>query len=231
MRITSFVNQALTVGALCIAGMLEAQAPPPITAPKNAARRAAAATNAHVDAVQNVPAAAGMAARAGSGVDSAKSSAAPRTAARPAPTTPRPTPDTRTAGAAKQNASTPAQAASTSVSERGGRSELTLSRETFSYSTDGRRDPFFSLMSSGELRPMISDLRLVTIVYDPTGRSVAVLRDLSTKEQYRVRVGQTLGRMRVAHIRPKTVTFTLDEFGFSRQEELALTDSTQARTQ
>ncbi|MGH7720010.1 MAG: hypothetical protein ACREON_14360, partial [Gemmatimonadaceae bacterium] len=130
-----------------------------------------------------------------------------------------------------QRPDAPAQAASTSVSERGGRSELSLSRETFTYAKDGRRDPFFSLMSSGELRPMISDLRLVTVVYDPTGRSVAVLRNLTTKEQYRVRVGQTLGRMRVAHIRPRTVTFTLDEFGFSRQEELALNDSTQARTQ
>jgi hypothetical protein len=41
-----------------------------------------------------------------------------------------------------------------------------------------------------------------------------------------VKVGQTLGRMRVAQIHPKSVTFVIDEFGYSRQEILALGDST-----
>jgi hypothetical protein len=119
----------------------------------------------------------------------------------------------------------------TSVSERGGKAEIALMRESFTYSADGRRDPFVSLLTNGELRPMISDLKLVTVVYDPTGRSVAVLRDLTTKEQYRVKVGQTLGRMRVAQIQPRSVTFTLEEFGYSRQEVLALNDTTKARSQ
>jgi hypothetical protein len=101
----------------------------------------------------------------------------------------------------------------------------------FSYSEGGRRDPFFSLLNSNELRPMLSDLRLVTVVYDPAGRSVAILRDVSREEQYRARVGQTLGRMRVTNIHPKSVTFTIEEFGFSRQETLALRDSTQVRKQ
>ena len=104
-------------------------------------------------------------------------------------------------------------------------------RESFTYSADGRRDPFVSLLTSGELRPMLSDLKLVTVVYDPAGRSVAVLRDISTKEQYRVKSGQTLGRMRVAQIQPRSVTFTLEELGFSRQEVLALNDTTKARSQ
>lgn len=79
---------------------------------------------------------------------------------------------------------------------------------------------------------MLSDLRLVTVLYDPTGQnSIAVMRDQSTKDQYRVRVGQTLGRMRVAQIQPKQVVFTIEEVGFSRQEALALGDSTKARTQ
>jgi len=108
---------------------------------------------------------------------------------------------------------------------------LTLDRESYSYAPDGRRDPFASLMAHGELRPMISDLRLTTVVYLDGGGSVAVLRDLTTQEQYRVRVGQQLGRMRVAAIRPKQVTFTIEEFGFSRQESLALGDSTTSRTQ
>ena len=89
-----------------------------------------------------------------------------------------------------------------------------------------------SLLKSGDLRPLLSDLKLVTVLYDPTGRnSVAILRDLSTKDQYRVKVGQTLGRMRVAQIQPKQVVFTIEEFGYSRQETLALTDINSARTQ
>ncbi|MFN8581754.1 MAG: hypothetical protein U0163_12360 [Gemmatimonadaceae bacterium] len=99
-------------------------------------------------------------------------------------------------------------------------------REVFYYERNGRRDPFQSLMTSSELRPLLSDLKLVAVAFDASGRnSVAVLRDLNTKEQYRVRIGQSLGRMRVAGINPKFVTFTIEEFGFSRQETLALGDS------
>jgi len=111
------------------------------------------------------------------------------------------------------------------------KSEVVIVREEFTYSSEGRRDPFLSLMKTGELRPMISDLRLVTVIFDPVGRSVAIMRDVSTKEQYRVKVGQTLGRMRVTQIRPREVVFTLEEYGFSRQEVLALNDSTRARSQ
>jgi Tfp pilus assembly protein PilP len=110
------------------------------------------------------------------------------------------------------------------------RNQITIEREAFTYSHEGRRDPFVSLMGSSELRPMISDLRLVVVVYDPDGGSRAVLRDINTNEQYKVRVGQQLGRMRVARIAPKSVTFTILEFGESRQETLALNDSTTART-
>jgi hypothetical protein len=105
-----------------------------------------------------------------------------------------------------------------------------LSREVFSYDGSGRRDPFLSLLSTGELRPAFNDLKLVAVAYDPTGRkSVAVMRDVLSKDQYRVKVGQTLGRMRVAQIHPKSVTFTIDEFGYSRQDVLTLGDSTNMR--
>jgi hypothetical protein len=99
-----------------------------------------------------------------------------------------------------------------------------FSRESFRYDRSGRRDPFVSLMAYGELRPLITELRVTSIAYDPKGGSVAVLRDLGTKEQYRVRVGESLGRMRVARIAAKAITFTIEEFGYSRQETLALVD-------
>jgi hypothetical protein len=117
-----------------------------------------------------------------------------------------------------------------SVSERGGKSEIALYRETFTYQAENRRDPFLSLMRTGDLRPMVSDLRLVAVIYDPAGRSVAILRDLQTKEQYRVKVGQTLGRMRVNQIRPQQVIFTIEEIGMTRQETLGM-NATNARAQ
>jgi hypothetical protein len=108
---------------------------------------------------------------------------------------------------------------------------ITFNREVFQYSAAGRRDPFMSLMTSSELRPTIADLRLTTVAYDPAGiNSVAIMRDIGTKEPYRVRVGSQLGRMRVVHIEPKAVTFAIEEFGFSRQETLTLGDSTRTRT-
>ncbi|MDP9176163.1 MAG: pilus assembly protein PilP [Gemmatimonadota bacterium] len=107
-----------------------------------------------------------------------------------------------------------------------------ISRETYAYQGTGRRDPFVSLMNNGELRPVFQDLKLVAVALDPLGRnSVAVLRDVTSKEQYRVKVGQEIGRMRVAAIRQKSVTFGIEEFGYSRQETLAMNDSTKARTQ
>jgi hypothetical protein len=105
-------------------------------------------------------------------------------------------------------------------------------RESYSYQSVGRRDPFVSLMNNGELRPVFRDLKLVAVAFDPAGRnSVAVLRDVASKEQYRVRVGQEIGRMNVAAIGEKSVTFGIDEFGYSRQETLSMNDSTKATTQ
>src|SRR5829696_3787437 len=110
--------------------------------------------------------------------------------------------------------------------------ELLVKREQYAYPGTGRRDPFVSLMNTEELRPLLGDLKLVAVALDPTGRnSVAVLRDMSTKEQYRVKVGQEIGRMRVAAIHAKDVVFGIEEFGYSRQESLAMSDSTKVRMQ
>ena len=127
---------------------------------------------------------------------------------------------------------TPAAAAAPAAAPKQAPTEVLINREQYAYPGAGRRDPFVSLMNTEELRPLIGDLKLVAIALDPTGRnSVAVLRDVSTKEQYRVKVGQELGRMRVAAIRAREVVFGIEEFGYSRQESLAMTDSTKVRTQ
>jgi hypothetical protein len=106
-----------------------------------------------------------------------------------------------------------------------------INREVFQYDGDGRRDPFVSLLTTSDLRPLLNDLKLVAVAFDPRGQnSVAVLRDVTSKDQYRVRVGQTIGRMRVAAIQEKAVIFTIEEFGYSRQEILPfVVDSTKMR--
>jgi hypothetical protein len=106
-----------------------------------------------------------------------------------------------------------------------------INREVFQYDGDGRRDPFVSLLTTSDLRPLLNDLKLVAVAFDPRGQnSVAVLRDITSKDQYRVRVGQTIGRMRVAAIQEKAVIFTIEEFGYSRQEILPfVVDSTKMR--
>jgi hypothetical protein len=101
--------------------------------------------------------------------------------------------------------------------------KVLINREVFSYEGDGRRDPFVSLLNTADLKPLLADLKLVGVAYDPRGQnSVAVLRDITSKDQYKVRVGQTIGRMRVAAIQPKAVIFTIEEFGYSRQELLPI---------
>ena len=105
-----------------------------------------------------------------------------------------------------------------------------VTREIFAYDVAGRRDPFYSLILTEDLRPLLSDLKLVGVLYDPSGRrSVAIFRDVQTNTQYRVQSGTALGRMRVAQIRPKGVIFTIDEFGLSRQDSLMMTDTTKVR--
>jgi hypothetical protein len=107
----------------------------------------------------------------------------------------------------------------------------TIMREMYGYAPDGRRDPFVSLLTTSELRPTLSDLRLTAILYDHSSdrRSVATLRDIGTNAQYRVTLGSKLGRMTVSAIRLKTVLFTIDEFGTTRQDSLVLGDTTKVR--
>lgn len=135
----------------------------------------------------------------------------PNTAAKPAA----PKPATPAPAGAKAPAPAPPRADTTP--------RVLINREIFQYDGDGRRDPFVSLLTTSDLRPLLSDLRLVAVAFDPRGQnSVAVLRDPTSKSQYRVKVGQTIGRMRVAAIQEKAVIFTIEEFGYSRQELLPI---------
>jgi len=127
-------------------------------------------------------------------------------------------------GVASRDSSSRATLTATGTTAVTEKAAATFERETFRYERAGRRDPFLSLMNSDDLRPLITELRVTSIAYSAKGGSVAILRDLGTKEQYRVRVGESLGRMRVAKINKRSIVFTIEEFGFSRQETLALND-------
>ena len=101
---------------------------------------------------------------------------------------------------------------------------VVFQREVFGYPTSGRRDPFGSLLESGDIRPLLQDLLVVAITLAPTERqSIATLQDASTKEIYRVRVGSVFGRMRVVSIRQRDVVLAIEEFGNTRQETLSIT--------
>ena len=100
---------------------------------------------------------------------------------------------------------------------------IAMVREKFAYEGGGR-DPFVSLLKSGDIRPLLSDLKLVGIYYDQRYpvRSVAVLRDVTNGKRYRAKAGDVLGRLKVTQIRPREIVFTVQEFGFERQESLQL---------
>jgi len=209
-------------GALAVASTVQAQSLPNVSGIKQTATRAVAKTNAHTLAMTATDSG-----RAGSPAAPAAAHAASPVRG-PAPAAGA-VADTARGRGVRATAAGSARAARASAADTAGK--VVLRREVFAYEQGGRRDPFVSLMTVGELRPMISDLAITGILIDPTGRnSIAILRDLSSKEQYRVKVGQQLGRMRVVRIAQKSVTFTIEEFGYSRQQELALDDSNQART-
>ena len=238
------IRHTLAAAAASLALAMPALAQSPIKAPTKALRTTAtAAASRAADKVATHVATT----EAAAGQQAAPPKATPKPAAKAATPAPAAKPEAARAAAssrpaapaksAGRAAATTAAAAAavdsarptggTSVARRGAANEMVFNREVYAYPGAGRRDPFASLLKSGDLRPLISDLRLVTVIYDATGRnSVAIMRDLTTKDQYRVKTGQQLGRMRVVQIRPREVVFSIDEFGFNRQETLSLADDT-----
>ena len=125
----------------------------------------------------------------------------------------------------------PSRAGITVAPDTAGRQQVPIvMREIYDYESGGRRDPFVSLLMSPELRPTVADLRLVGVLYDESGRRpVAIMRDVQTNTQYRVTTGMSLGRLRVALIKRRSVIFNIEEFGLNRQDSLILGDTTKVR--
>ena len=102
--------------------------------------------------------------------------------------------------------------------------ETEVLRENFAYS-GGSRDPFLSLIQRNSSSVEFGDLVLIGIYQDlrSARNSVALLRDKNTGKRYKVHIGEKIGaRMTVAQITERDVTFTIQDFGFERQETLSL---------
>ncbi len=96
-------------------------------------------------------------------------------------------------------------------------------RESFSYG-GAARDPFASLIKSNRGGPELTDLQLVAIYEDlrSSANSIAVLREKNGGKRHKLRVGDQIGRLKVAQVRSKDVVFTISDFGYERQETLSL---------
>ena len=101
--------------------------------------------------------------------------------------------------------------------------ETEVLRETFSYA-GASRDPFASVVSQAAAGPDLSDMILVTVIADARSarNSVAVLREKQGTRRWRVKVGDQIGNARVSLITTHDVTFSIQDFGFERQETLSL---------
>jgi hypothetical protein len=190
-----------------------------LSAAKAAAQKAVNAENAHTAAMQQPE-------RAMSGPASAPAKASPSQPSKSSPPSQRVASRGPQAGAAAVHSASETSAPVNDTTT----APIVIMREQYDYGRDGRRDPFYSLITTSELRPTMSDLRLTGILFDQSGgHSVATLRDVLTDQQYRVSTGTQLGRMRVSSIRLKSIVFTIDEFGATRQDSLILGDTTQVR--
>ena len=208
MRRTSLLALVLGIASVSAANA-SAQSMPNINAPIQAARGQANKTSAQIRATE----------RAGN--EPARTEALPAEAAAQ-----KNTPANGSVGAPQAAAGSPG-----ATSQTGGKGTVTFYREIFSYSGEGRRDPFVSLMASDEggIRPLLVDLSVIGIIYDHTGRnSIATVVDGTNAKVYNIHVGSILGRMKVLKIDHGSITLNLDEFGFSRQETLLLSTPTRA---
>jgi hypothetical protein len=101
--------------------------------------------------------------------------------------------------------------------------EIEVMRETFAYG-GGTRDPFASLINVASAGPEIGDLELVGVYQNLRSRtsSVIVLREKVSLKRHKLRVGDQVGRARLVQIRPRDAVFTIQDFGYERQETLSL---------
>jgi hypothetical protein len=210
------------IALLAAAVPATAQMPPSIRKPIDAARRQANKTSEQINTEQKAGNDQGSKAAA---MPATSAQAGPKPAAQKGAPVKQPAPAANAGTVADSSARAAAALQKRGAAPGGGtKGALTFYRETFSYEAEGRRDPFVSLMGSSELRPLISDLTLVGVIYDEAGsNSVAILADASAGGQtIRKKLGDALGRMKITKISENSIALHIDEFGFARQETLLI---------
>lgn len=113
--------------------------------------------------------------------------------------------------------------------------ELVFEREVFSYPSFQRRNPFKPLVA-GEGGPRFEQLRVMGILYDPDpAASVAVLGTstvtvsedgqqvtVSEGRSWYLKVGQSIGNVRILEIRRDQVVVEVEEFGLTERKIMQL---------
>jgi hypothetical protein len=161
------------------------------------------------------------------GMSSAAKTPVPAPAAAATPVAAEPVPQPTPAQPAPPSALTPvldsAMANATAQDSAQKARDLEMSRETFAYS-GAVRDPFNSLLNMAKNGPELADLQLVGIYHNlrSPGASVAVFREKDGGKRHKLRAGDQVGRSRLVQIRERDVVFTVEDFGFERQETLSL---------
>ena len=114
--------------------------------------------------------------------------------------------------------------------------ELVFEREVFGYPTFQRRNPFITLTGADQGGPRFQQLRLMGIIFSETpSESLAVLgtstvemsEDATTVtvqegQSWYLKVGQSVGNIRIVEIRREQVVVEVEEFGLTEQKIMQL---------
>jgi hypothetical protein len=114
--------------------------------------------------------------------------------------------------------------------------ELVFAREVFDYPAMTRRNPFRALLASDQSGPQFGSLRLLGILYSQTpamsmavvGTSVPTISEdgttatVSGGQSWYLKVGQSVGNIRVIDVRPAEVVVEVSEFGLTQQHIMQL---------
>jgi hypothetical protein len=96
-------------------------------------------------------------------------------------------------------------------------------REQFTYRSQGRPDPFRSLLVDADGGVRSTGLALRGVIHDSdTTRSLAILTEEGTDRRIQARVGEVIGSLRILGIYPDRVEIVIQELGVARRETLRM---------
>jgi hypothetical protein len=114
--------------------------------------------------------------------------------------------------------------------------ELIFEREVFAYPTFQRRNPFVTLTAGDQGGPRFQQLRLMGIMFSEVPSESLAMLGTSTVEisedattvtvqdgqSWYLKVGQSVGNIRIVEIRREQVVVEVEEFGLTEQKIMQL---------